>query len=114
EHIEGERILEKLKLPNNYTEEQKQELLRIANERCKLSMIGLFVNNLNIIMPFVRLFDDSNPLMKTTKSILYEISNGLSLYFFPRRRQLKGKQFLAEQEKECLKKIKDQKDTKDQ
>ncbi|MBI2996121.1 MAG: hypothetical protein HYY52_05380 [Candidatus Melainabacteria bacterium] len=112
EHIEGERILEKLKLPNNYTEEQKQELLRIANERCKLSMIGLFVNNLNIIMPFVRLFDDSNPFMKTTKSILYEISNGLSLYFFPKRRQLRGERFLIE-EKGASEKVKSEKAMKD-
>ncbi|MBI2995588.1 MAG: hypothetical protein HYY52_02640 [Candidatus Melainabacteria bacterium] len=73
----------------------KKELEPLVNNFSNLSKIGLIGNAINIFMPAIELIDDSSPLKKILKSVLSETGYGISQWFFPKRRELRGKLFEA-------------------
>ena len=77
-------------------------LLKVANDRHNLSILGLTGNAINIFMPFLKLIDNNNPFTKILKSALNEIGFGSSQYFFPKRRKLRGELFRVLNLRNCL------------
>lgn len=95
EYIRSQEIKQKVSILDK-NEPEREELERLSNEFSNLSKIGLIGNGINIIMPFVKLIDDtSSPFLKITKSIFDQVGFGISQWFFPKRRMYRGKLFEA-------------------
>jgi len=92
EYVKSKQILEAASRLQS-DDPMRKELERNAIERCNVSKIGLIGNAINIFMPFVELIDDSSPFKKILKSVLSETGYGLSQWFFPKRRELRGRLF---------------------
>lgn len=93
EYVRSNQLKEVLKGMDESKE--KKELEKLSNSFYNLSVIGLTGNVINIFTPFLKLMDDSNQVTKILKSILNEVGFGLSQYFFPKRRELRGELFIA-------------------
>ena len=93
EYVQAKKTVEMLNKVKGGTEEQRQEFSRLANDRYNLAAAGLAANFLNILLPVTRLFGGENLPIKIIKSLTYEGANGVSQYFFSRRRELRGRKF---------------------
>lgn len=93
EYIKGKQIKEIIADDEELDTAKKNELNGLANDRYSLSAFGFSANSLSCLLPFVKLLDDSNSFFKISKSLVSEISCGLSQYFFSKRRELKANFF---------------------
>ena len=90
QYVDGKRIEQDLSEISDA--KTKNGLKDIANKKQQLSIIGFISNILGVSLPALKLFNGENSrFIKIAKSLISELYNSSVLYFFSKRRELKGK-----------------------